>query len=52
MFIIEERMKDITFDTENDEKIVGKKVKLEKKSKLDYNSISRHLSFLTVRGLN
>jgi len=52
VFIVEERMKSITFDTGTDEIIVEKKVKPEKKIKLDYSSINQHLSFLTVRGLS
>ena len=52
VFIIEERMKDITFDTKVEKVFVEKNVKSSKKLKLDSRSADHGLAFLTVRGLN
>jgi len=52
VFIVEERMKDITFDAEVEKVVVEKNVKSPKKLKPDSCPADRHLAFLTVRGLN
>ena len=52
VFIVEERMKDITVDTEVEKVVVEKNVKSPKRLKLDSCSVDRRLAFLTVRGLS
>ena len=52
VFIVEERMKDITFDAEVEKVVVEKNVKSPKRLKLDACSVDRRLAFLTVRGLS
>ena len=52
VFVVEERMKYITFDTEVKKVVVEKNVKPSKKLKLDSCSVNHGLTFLTVRGLN
>lgn len=52
VFIVEEMMKKITFDTEVEKAVVEKNVKSSKKLKLDLCSVDHGLAFLTVRGLS
>jgi len=52
VFIVEERMKDITFDKDGKKIILEKKVKSPKKLKLDSFSVDCSIPFMTVRGLN
>ena len=52
VFVVEERMMDISDDTKTGEAIKIKSIGPEKKLKKSFGSVDSHLAFLTVRGLN
>ena len=52
VFVVEERMKDITFDTETGEIVKEQEVNIAKKIKFRQPAISHRIGVLTVKGLN
>ena len=52
VFVIEERMRDISYDTKTGKVTKIKITEPEKKLKKSFDAVDRRLAFLTVRGLN